>query len=139
MRYLFSITILMLLPIVTYAQSGDYQLYSCKTYSSALVCDSSCSKMESTASFKVNVEKNLIITNVFDAGKLTSSYRLRNCSVVNNNNWQCEFTDGDRQSFISAHDEVHDGIYSFTQNGSDQIVRMFRCGRKINLVKKLFD
>lgn len=139
MRHLLKITVLLLLPIITYAQSGDYQRYSCNTYSSALVCDSSCSKMDRTTSFKVNVEKNLIITNDFEYGKLVFSYRVKNCSVVNNNNWQCESTVGDSQTFISEHHEVHDGIYLFTQNGSNANFRMFQCAKKINLFNKLFD
>lgn len=139
MRHLLKIAILMLLPLHTYAQSGDYQRYRCNSYSSALVCDSSCSKIDITTSFKVNVEKNLIIKNDFVDGKLTLSYRIKNCSVLNNNNWQCESTVGNSQSFISENEEMHDGIYLFKQNGSNANFGIFQCGRKINLINKLFD
>lgn len=138
MKHLLNSAIFILLPAVAYAENGDYQLYDCKTYSSALACDSSCSKFDNTVSFKVNVDKDLVIANNFEAGKLTSSYRLNNCSVVNNNNWECKTTYSGSKTYITTLYEMHDEIYSYVQSGSEENLKMFRCGRKINLLKKLF-
>ena len=92
-------------------------MYKCTTDYNAMSCDKSCTSFDMTRTFKVNVERQQVLSN----GSLQD-----NCKVFDKKNWSCG--SNDRIAFTKY--EMRNGkyymIFDATRNGGSAI---YSCGK----------
>jgi len=75
---------------------GKLNDYTCPTKNDSVACSKKCTQdnypphLYRQTSFKVNVEKSLVLWTLFDNGKAYASGSFRNCKVVDKSNWICD-------------------------------------------------
>jgi hypothetical protein len=87
--------------------------YQCSSEREATICNS-CKKIKDIdLSFKVNVASQVVLQQVYENGKLTSSSTLDSCKVVNDKNWSCnEYTTHDNGGYVSSKFQMNNGVFS---------------------------
>jgi len=99
---------------VTEAQSGwlsqNPYLYECKTRQGSFTCSNECKRIQGDfqIEFKTNIKNNAVIAITTDNQDNRNTVRLDNCSVVDENNWICEWAN----SAAEIKYQKINGIYS---------------------------
>ena len=90
MRMFLMILFLLITLNKAYAWTNPKNLRNCSDSPSSYSCDSSC-KLDrlDSINFSVNPQNNTVLLNYYIEGKLVGSDSLKNCKVVDSNNWNC--------------------------------------------------
>jgi len=95
-----------------YAWGSPKKMRECSDSISAYRCDTSCRVSKDIAfNFKTNAQNNTVIFNIFLEGKLANSEALKNCQVVDADNWNCKTMDDDGISSTTI-DAMTDSVYA---------------------------
>ena len=92
-------------------------MYDCTTNYNAISCDNSCTSFDVTRTFKVNVERQQVLSN----GKLQD-----NCKVFDKENWSCNASDRFRVIKYEMRNGKYYMIWDVTRAGGEAF---YGCGK----------
>ena len=69
---------------------GKYDFYNCPTDLAARECNSSCKKDSIQIEFTVNQQKNLVMLQFYNEGKISGNPIYDDCKIIDSKNWSCE-------------------------------------------------
>lgn len=108
MNYKKLIYLFVILTNTAYAESGEYQLYSCQNDVKASLKCEACIKSEGISfTFKVQPLNNTVLKTTYKNNEIQSDDALKNCKVVDAKNWQCDESEGN----LVATKKMSNGIY----------------------------
>jgi hypothetical protein len=117
--------ILLLIILLTSYNAYTLEMYSCLNESTASSC-SSCKKIGSTASFKVNIENQVVIETI-NNGSSKSIFELEGCRVADKKNWVCKsaLTNGT----LLSKQSMSEGVYVQIVYRADRSVMSSHCAK----------
>jgi len=117
--------LLLLITLLISSSAYSLEVYSCPDEHSASNC-SRCKKSGSTASFKVNVENQVVIETINNvSGKSVSE--LESCSVVDKKNWVCKSTL--TNGTLLSKQSMSEGVFAHIVYRADRSVMYSYCAK----------
>jgi hypothetical protein len=88
---------------------GKYDYYNCPTDLAASECNSSCKKDSIQIEFIVNQQKNLIMLQFYDEGKISKNPIYGDCKIIDSRNWSCE----SKTTFTRTYQGMRSGQFEY--------------------------
>jgi hypothetical protein len=104
---------------------GTHLIYECNSSIAAYSCNSGCaSGKNASRSFKINIQKNTILEQLFIDGSLVNNSPLKNCEVVDEKNWICKnsltFPNGRKVAITeSMNNDIFSNSWIYSDNNKD--------------------
>jgi len=107
--------------LISCSDTVTLDMYKCTTDFSAKSCDKSCSSFDMTRTFKVNVDRQQVISN----GNLED-----NCKVFDKKNWECNWSNSISFTRHVMRDGKYYSILEWIVQGTGTLGKgLYSCGK----------